>query len=424
VSTERSCAATEKDSTTRADSVEVVVGRQPIFDSRRRVFGYELLFRQLCLTEPETGTRPVVNDLLMTPEVLFNSLSIGIDRLVGDKQMFINGDRALLTGSLPLLLPPDRVVIEILETVRPEPEVIVGCKRLAARRFTLALDDFVWFDGAERLLELASIVKIDVLALDHDALRETLRHCREFEVRLLAEKVETAAQLRECTALGFDYFQGYLLARPDTVSGRSLDPASFARLQLVAQLLDEERDADELEAVIGREPALAHQVIRLAGLGAAHGLRREVSTLREALVLAGTRRLRSWASLVLMVSRGEVESERAMTALVRARMCELLAEPLGPLAAQQAFTVGMVASFDLLLGIALEKIVDALPLARELREAVLRKEGPLGGILAAVIDFQLGPVDRAPGHGAESLRLSRCWSEALRWAFDVSELAA
>lgn len=407
-----------------ADSVEVIVGRQPIFDSTRRIFGYELLFRQLHLGLYGAGPRPEVDELLMTPEVLFNSVSIGIERLVADKRMFINADRALLTGSLPLLLPADRVVVEILETVLPEPDVIAGCKRLAARRFTLALDDFVWFDGVERLLELASIVKIDVLALGHDELRETIDRCKRFDVRLLAEKVETRAQLRECVELGFDYFQGYLLARPDIVSGRSLNPVSFARLQLVAQLLDEECEADQLEAIIQHEPVLAQQILQLAGIGADRGLRREVHTIREAVVLVGTRRLRSWASLMLMLPRGDAEGEGATTALVRARMCELLAQPLGPEVAQQAFTAGMVAAFDLLLGMEIERVVDALPLAAELRAAILAGEGPVGRILADVVDFQLGRMDPADRSRLDHLTLSRAWSEAMRWAVDVSELAA
>lgn len=424
MSIERSAGRPDEQAHGDAGSVEVVVGRQPIFDSGRRIFGYELLFRRLHLGVYGRGSEAPVDELLMTPEVLFNSVSIGIERLVADKRMFINADRALLTGSLPLLLPPDRVVVEILETVLPEPEVIVGCKRLRARRFTLALDDFVWFDGAERLLDLASIVKIDVLALDHDELRATIDRCRDFDVRLLAEKVETRAQLRECVELGFDYFQGYLLARPDIVSGRPLNPSSFAHLQLVAQLLDEECEAEQLEAIIEREPVLAQQILELAGIGADRGMRREVRTIREAVVLAGTRRMRSWASLMLMLPHDDVERESATTALVRARMCELLAQPLGPEAAEQAFTAGMIAAFDLLLGMELERVVDALPLAPALRAAVLLAEGPIGQILADVVDYQLGRVDRAQRSRLDHLTLSRAWSEALRWAVDVSQLAA
>lgn len=407
-------------------SVDVVVGRQPIFDRSLNVFGYELLFRQLSLEGDvaSSSASPTVDGPLMTPEVVFNSVSIGIDRLVSDKRVFINADRSLLTGSVPLLLPPDRVVVEVLETVLPEPEVIAGCRRLVARRFTLALDDFVWFAGAERLLELASIVKIDVLALDPQQVRSTIARCRQFDVRLLAEKVETSAQLARCVELGFDYFQGYLLARPDVVAGRSLNPDSFSRLQLVARLLDEACEVEEIEAVIHREPLLTQQLLQLAGLGAAHGLRREVRTIREAIVLLGAHRLRGWAGLMLMIPRGDTQREDVSTALVRARMCELLAESLGPLVAQWAFTAGMVSAFDLLLGMEIRRVLDTLPLAADLRSAILGDDSPIGKILADVCQFQLGHLSSANRSGLSTLAMTRAWAEALEWAMQVSRIAA
>lgn len=409
----------------RRGGFDVVVGRQPIFDGRRRVFGYELLFRRLEVGgNASEGLPENVDALVMTPELLFNSVSIGLERLVADKRMFINADRALLTGTLPILLPPDRVVVEILETVSPEPDVIAGCRRLAARRFTLALDDFVWFDGAEPMLELASIVKIDVLALATEELRATIERCRRFDVRLVAEKVETPAQLAECKALGFDYFQGYLLARPDIVAGRSLDPTAFARLQLVARLLDAEGDAREIEALIVREPSLAQQLLQLAGIGAEHGTRRQIRTLRDAIVLVGLERLQSWAGLMLLIPGGDASREEATTALVRARMCELLAAHHGPVVAQQAFTAGMVAAFDLLLGMRIEQVVDALPLAPDLRAAVLGDGSTIGRILADVIDFQLGRLGGRWRCGLGELGLTRAWTEALEWSLDVSRIAA
>ncbi len=406
--------------------VDVVVGRQPIFDRTLDVFGYELLFRHLTVDGDvlSPSTSRVVDDVLMTPEVLFNSVSIGIDRLVSDRRVFLNADRAMLTSDSPLLLPPERVVVEVLESVAPEPDVLAGCRRLVARRFSLALDDFVYYPGSERLLELASIVKIDVLALEPDEVHETMGRCRAFDVRLLAEKVETAEQLGRCVDLGFDYFQGYLLARPDVVAGRSLDRASFGRLRLVAKLLDEQCDIEEIEAVIHREPLLAEQLLRLAGLGAAHGLRRELRTVREAIVLLGTRRLRSWAGLMLMVPPGRTDREHVGTALVRAHMCELLARPLGPMVSQWAFTAGMIAAFDLLLGMDIHRVLDALPLAADLRSAILGDDSPVGRIVADVVDFQLGRLTSAIRSGTSMYAMTTAWAEALQWAMEVSRIAA
>ncbi len=142
-------------------SVEIVVARQAIFDRESQVVAYELLFR----SAPEADLAGAgLMDGLMTAAVLYSSVNIGIENLVGDKLMFCNADRDVLTGRVPMVLPPAQTVVEVLETVACDSEVVDGCVRLLAQGYQLALDDFVWFDGAEQLLELASIVKLDVLA--------------------------------------------------------------------------------------------------------------------------------------------------------------------------------------------------------------------------------------------------------------------
>ena len=99
----------------------------------------------------------------MTAQVLFNSVEIGIDRLAGDRLVFCNASRGVLVGDIPIVLPPERTVIEVLESVVIDDEVLEGCQRLLDQGFTLAMDDFTWFDGAERILEMASIVKVDLM---------------------------------------------------------------------------------------------------------------------------------------------------------------------------------------------------------------------------------------------------------------------
>lgn len=397
-----------------ATGVEVVVGRQAIFDHNRSVIAYELLFRQLAI---EVAMLP--SGELMTAEVIFNSLSIGVDRLVGDKRAYLNAERNLLTGDGHLLLPPGRVVVEVLETVEPDREVVEGCRRLADRGYRLALDDFVWRDGIEPLLELASVVKLDVLAIDREELPGLMERCRAFDVQLLAEKVETPAQLLDCVELGFDYFQGYLLSRPQIVSGRSLAPDAATRLRLAARLVDDECDVREIEAMVKTSPGLTYQLLELAGIGAAHGTRRQVRTIREAIVLVGSRRLQSWAALLLLVQPGPGSSEVWSTALVRARMCELLAMPDGAGQAGEAFVAGMVSTFDLLLGLDIEEVFDVCTLGDELRRDATGGDSTIGRIVADVIDYQLGMPELASRSGYDDVTLHVAFTEALAWALEV-----
>ncbi len=395
--------------------LDIVVGRQPVFDRDLTVVGYELLFRPV-----EGGPAAELDGDLMTTAVLFSSVGIGVNRLVGDKTIFCNADRGLLTGSVPVVLTPERTVFEVVESVALDDEVVDGCHRLVEQGFMLALDHFRWTDHVEPLLEMASLAKIDLHLVDLGRLPELMQRCRRFELSLVAERIETAEQLNYCKELGFDYFQGYVLSRPRLVPGRTLDTSSVARLQLAAQLVSSECSAAQLEEIIRAEPAMAYQLLQMAGVGADHGFRRRVQTLREALVIVGWRQLQSWIGFLLLTNRGETSEEEVVTALSRARMAELLALEISPHLSGLAFAAGLLSSFDLLLGMRLEDVLISLPLDAELHDAVLAKDTEVGRIVGDVIDCQLGSPDKAVRAGIGEHVLHRSSIKALGWALDVS----
>lgn len=399
-------------------ALNVMVGRQPIFDRNRAVFGYELLFRSLDGPSAAQGARTLGDQ--MTADVIFNSISIGIDRLVGAKKLFCNASRGVLTGGVPILLPPDQTVVEVLESVVPPEEVVPGCRRLRDEGFTLALDNVSVFARIERFIDLAAYVKIDLRATQPADLAHLVEQCRQFDVALIAEKVETDDDFSQCEALGFDYFQGYLLAQPSRIPGRALDPGRLAQLRVAARLLDSECPISELEAIVRSDPVMTLQLLQLASIGAARGMRRSVRTVREALVLVGWRRLQSWVSLLLICGKGQASEEELTTALMRARMCELAAGAVDRSLSETAFTVGMLSTFDVLLQVPLKDVLRELPLDDDLRAALLETEGPLGRLVADVTDYQLGRPEQAVRSGVADTVLSSAALDALMWSVEMT----
>jgi c-di-GMP-related signal transduction protein len=398
--------------------VEVVVARQAIFDRAQDVVGYELLFRSV--DAHNTAEQGLDGDV-MTSSVLFSSMNIGIERLVGDKLIFCNADRGLLTGSVPIMLPPERTVIEILETVAPDDEVLAGCRRLAGHGYRLALDDFVWFDGAERFLEVVSLVKIDLRRIAMADLPVLVARCRMYGVQLLAEKIETPEELEACLALGFDYLQGYALSRPRNVSGRTLETSNLVRLRIAASLVGSEYDLTELESIIRTEPGLTYQLLQLAGAGAQRGLRRDIRTIRDALIMVGSRRVQNWLALLMLRPTGPSANQDLAQALTRARMCEFLAGTLSSDLAPLGFTAGILSSFEILLGIPVDEIAKTLPLDDELREAAFGDSSPLAKIVRDVADYQAGRTDGARRSRLTTDELDLASMRALSWAVDATQ---
>lgn len=389
-----------------------MVGRQPIFGTRLDVRGYELLFRDPGNTRPGGDA--------MTADVLVRAgLDIGLQSLVGNKFAFINCTRPFLVGEQEIPFPPEQTVIEILESVAHDEEAVAGCRRLAQQGYTLALDDYDWADPDDPLLELVSIVKLDVLALSKPQLELEVERCSGLGVELVAEKVETHEQMSYCRELGFELFQGYLLSRPEVVEGQALSPARVTCLQVINQLCDPHADASDIQRIVETDAALSYRFLRLAGEGAARGMYRRVSSVREGVVLLGHHRLRAWVMLMLLAGANGGATEQLHITMTRARMCELMATRLAPKLSESAFTVGLVSALDLLLAAPLPGIVDMLVLADELVDAVLERTGLLGRVLADVVAWEMGAEELRLRCGLSLGSLERSYLEALAWATEV-----
>lgn len=392
----------------------VFIGRQPIYDRELRVIGYELLYRG-----GEGNRAGEIDGDRATSQVLVNAfLEIGLERLVGDRLAFINLTRAFLTAFPELGLPRERVVLEVLEDIEVDEEVVAAVRGLSRKGYRIALDDFIFHERLRPLVDLADIIKIDVLALSAEALAEHVARLRHPRRRLLAEKVEDQAMFRRCRELGFDYFQGYFFCRPEVVKGRRPPPNRMAVLRLLAELQDPRTTAERLEALVGADAALGYRLVRLVN-SPWFGLRTRVDSLRRAIVVLGTRQLRALASVLAMARIEGKPSELMTLALVRARMCELLAARSGRADPQAAFTAGLFSVLDALLDQPMDELLEELPLADEVAAALARREGPVGAILDCVLRYEHAEWERAccPGLRPEAVR--DAYLEALDWAREV-----
>jgi EAL and modified HD-GYP domain-containing signal transduction protein len=392
-------------------ATEVVVGRQPVFDASMAIVGYRLSTRELRSTDP-TGAQECVQP--NSANTLSAALTVGIDRLVGNKSVFYDTHRGELTRAVPLLLSPKRLVVVVRDAAPLVPETVYACRALRLAGYRVALENFDWFDGAEELLPHASLVMLDVTALGASRTLELAERCREFGVERLAANVMAQEDLTLFRQYGCEYFTGYALARPTAVRGTGMEASLIGILQLAAAVLDDDTDLDEVERIVRRDPALTVQLLQVASVGSPGELRRPARSIREALVLMGTRRLRSWVSLLSLCSSAVAPADDLVTVLTRARMCELLA--YGETQAAFAFTAGMISALDRLLGIPADMLAEHLPLDDELLDAAFNGPGEPGELVRRVIEFESG--NRSDNH------LQEIAMHALDWALQSAEVLA
>ncbi len=397
----------------------VHVGRQPLFDAGRSTIGYELLFRGQATSTTsgaESGIDP--GDAATTAVILATFTSFGLRQLVGEKLAFVNLTRPFFVDEAAVPFAPDHTVLEILETFPMDDEVIAGVRRLRAAGYAVALDDFLW-EQTDRipLLDDVTHVKIDISQVPNDELPATVARLREHDVVLVAERIETAEDMRRCTDLGFELFQGYHLLRPETMTTTALAPSAAACLDVLARLAEPGLSLSSLEDVVYRDASLTVRVLQAAN-AASSGSRRRFSSVRDALVMLGTQRLNSWVMLLVAADAGGSNEARLTEAVIRAQTCEILAGAWG-VRPEVAFTVGLLSRLDVVLGLPRELVLERLALSGELLAALLEHSGPLGALLAAVETYADGQGGRACTGDETCALIAAAHLEAMAWATDT-----
>lgn len=214
------------------DRAEAYVARQTIVSAGCHLVGYELLFRDSWENAcPDVPLSEATIDLVSRTQ-----LSLELERLVGANTAFINFPQHSLLKRFPSYFDPERIVVEIMETVEPTDEIIAVCTELKERGYRLALDDFDFNKKWQRMSHLVDIIKIDISAINPDILSRKVATLVRSSKTLIAERIETREQFERCRSIGFDYFQGFHFARPEILEQKKLDSNHFAMLQLLADL--------------------------------------------------------------------------------------------------------------------------------------------------------------------------------------------
>lgn len=368
-------------------SPNCLVGRQPILNRNLQTVAYELLFR----SESSRDSAVVVDGNFATAKVIINTLSeFGFARILGEHRGLINVESELLMSDTLELIPQDRIIFELLETVAVTPELVDRCRILESEGFSFALDDHHYSPHYSDLYNIVEIVKIDLLSHTNHELEEIVKSLHGYPVKLLAEKVETREVFLKCLDLGFELFQGYFFARPSIEEKRCIDETSATLLKLM-RLLNEDAEQEEIEKTFRSRPGLTYKLLLLVN-SVGIGLKEKINTVRHAMAILGRQQIKRWVQLALFAKDDCCGLTHPLVELAAVRACfmEQLAErhPLLksiPGASEQAFMVGILSLLESLYNISMDEIIASLNLSEEVSAALISRSGPLGSLLTLAV---------------------------------------
>ncbi|MBN1850465.1 MAG: HDOD domain-containing protein [Deltaproteobacteria bacterium] len=397
--------------------MEVYVARQPIFNKKKKIYGYELLFRD--------GTANFFSGIdgnTATSKVLSNSFfTIGIEKITGNKLAFVNFTRDLLIRHVPMLFPNHIMVVEVLEDVEPEENVIAVCREISAEGYHIALDDFFFRSEMEPLVAIANTIKIDFRATSIEEIEEYIQKLSRNNLYFLAEKVETYEEFQRALAMGFHYFQGYFFSRPEVLTGQDISSAQMNLLEIMAEVNKEDFEFRKIEKIIERDVAISYKLLRY--MNSAYFRRvNEIYSINQAIVLLGENGIRSFLSLIAMSKlASDKPDELVRSSIIRAKFCELVGKmsrtAVNP---SELFTLGLFSSIDAILNDTMENLMAKLPLSEALKKALIHGEGDLNDYLRLAVSYERGDwadvSDLEEAMNLDKKDLPTCYMEALNWA--------
>ena len=372
---------------------EAFIGRQAILDQQKNVYAYEILFRSGL----KNAFDPNLDGNVATQSVMVNAmLDFGMNKLVSDKRAFINFTEQNLLNRAPKLLPSENVVVEILETVQPTPEILQVVQELKAAGYKIALDDFVLMPGYEPLIDMADIIKVDFRITTDPEERKNLREILPKHVRLLAEKIETEEEFQQALDFGYVLFQGYFFCKPAVLRQKRLTSNALSKMRLLREINRQNVDFSAITGVISSDTNLVHKLLTYIN-SAGVGLTNHVSNLKQATVLLGASGVRRWVTLVSLQTFSEDKPPELFTlSLLRAKFCELIAGELKRpgLTSDTAFLLGMFSLIDVLLSLPMDDVLKEVSLSDELSDALRGKDNDLRRLLDLVVAYEKGDWEK------------------------------
>ena len=390
------------------DNNILFVSRQPIYSPSSDLFAYELLYSLEVIEQvlAARGERAGADVFLKTLQ------NAGLEPILGDTLAFINITPTFILEDYCKALPKEKVVFEIRGHAEPDEAVVRSLSALRQSGYNFALDEFAYTEQTRPILELANYAYLNFQGLTPEEISKQLAMLKQSNVKAIAKRVDTHAELDLAKSMGFEYFKGSSFTRPKVTTSARVPVNRLSTLQLVLKLQEADLESAELEKIVKQDLAISYKLLQYVN-SAAVSLPRTVESIKTAIQLIGTERLRTWASLLYLSKLDDKPAELIITALVRAKMAEGLATAMGVKNVDTYYMVGLFSLVDAMLNVPMSEAIQLLPFSKEIRDALLKQEGSCGSVLKCVLSYETGDWNQVSSIGLDAATIRRCYLDSV-----------
>ena len=368
------------------------VARQPIFNNTGEIWGYELLYR----SGSDTQAAVITNQDIATLCVATCGFTQSQEYCDQTKKICINFTEKLILQGAPRGLPPSVTVIKVLEDTKPSREIIEILIELKQEGYIIAIDGYVGDCNQKELLDIADIVKIDILGKTTQEIEDIFRGLDTNRSLKLAERVDNREVLEHLRSLGCNLYQGYFFAKPVNLRGRTLKSVEISKLRILQAIEDPALDTETIKEVIMADPSVTYRLLRFLN-SAAFGLSVKIESVKHAIHLIGLKRLKYWLRMLIMsdLADNNQPPELFVMSLNRGRFLEELAhhEQIKSANPDTMFLFGMLSLIEPMLEIPVKNILNELPLSDEIKSGYIDSDSTYGKYLQLAIAIENADSD-------------------------------
>jgi len=259
---------------------------------------------------------------------------------------------------------------------------------------------------------------IDISEFKASDLTEHLPYWRDRHDILCATNVNDNDEFTFCQQHEMDLLQGEFYTQPSGKQNLKPAPAIQILMELLVKLQDPDVDAESLANTISHDISLSYKLLRLIN-SAFFGLPKEIASIKQAIVLLGYKKIKTWASLLSLSAADNKPVELRITAMTRAKMCELLAKYYkgDP---ETFFAAGLFSSLDALTDKPMADLLNNLPLSPELNQALINHAGIAGRALQDVLNYEKGDWQALAASPLPVEIITRAYLDAINWAKELN----
>lgn len=364
--------------------------RQPIKDIEGTIVGHEILYygeNQAFTTEVKTE-----NDYAAA-DTIYNFLTHNSCKALKGTLNFMTFTTTLLMKKTPRLFDKSDLVIQIDDSVIIHPLSMHFVNMFAKEGYKIAVNEFQFAPRYLAAMDSIDYIKVNMSTTQPNTLRDIVEIAQSMNKKCIVTHIETEEQYELAKSMNVSAFEGPFVAgnlKTKAHSGEYLQ-SNFFRLMVAVS--EDEPNVDEIEQMISMDASLSYGILKMAN-SAYFALRHRATTIHQAIMTLGLGQLKQWVYLLSASVDEEEEDdgreEFLKLSFLRANFCSELLKYTNdmPISRAEAYLMGMFSTLDNLIDAPMEEIMSEVPVADEVKAALINKEGKSGTLYKLVLSYE------------------------------------